>query len=306
MPPTPPNPTPQAKGELIGCFGLTEPDHGSDPSGMETKAVRAAGSTDWVLNGAKTWITNSPVAHLAVVWAKTHEGGKAGGVRGFLVPRGTPGFSTPRLEGKFSLRASDTGMIVLEDVRLPASAMLPGVVGMSGPFSCLNSARFGIAWGALGAAEFCFHAAREYTLSRKQFGHPLAANQLIQAKLATMFTDISAATALVLRVGRQREEAAAAAAAAAAAPSGSEVPTDAPPELISLVKRNSCKVALATAREARDMLGGNGISDEYGVIRHVCNLEAVNTYEGTESIHALTLGRAITGIPAFTPTGLGK
>ena len=271
---------------------------------METRAVRAPGGTDWVLSGAKTWITNSPLADVAVVWAKAYAGGEALGVRGFLVPRGAPGFSTPRLEGKFSLRASDTGMLVFEDVRLPDSAMLPGVKGMSGPFSCLNSARFGIAWGALGAAEFCFHAARAYTMERAQFGQPLAANQLIQAKLAVMLTDISAATALVLRVGRQREgalAAAGAAEAAGAAPGGT--PQDAAPELISMVKRNSCAVALRTAREARDMLGGNGISDEYHVIRHVCNLEAVNTYEGTESIHALTLGRAITGIQAFTPLG---
>jgi len=282
-----------AKGELVGCFGLTEPNHGSDPSGMETRAVRASGSSDWLLSGSKTWITNAPIADVAVVWAKTAEG-----VRGFLVPRGAPGFSTPRLQGKFSLRASDTGMLVMDGVRLPESAALPGVVGMSGPFSCLNSARFGIAWGALGAAEFCFHAARAYTLDRVQFGQPLAANQLVQAKLAVMLTDIAAATATVLRVGRMRE-----AAAAAAAPGGV---SDCAPELISLVKRNSCGVALRAAREARDMLGGNGISDEYHVIRHVCNLEAVNTYEGTESIHALTLGRAITGIQAFTPLGNAK
>jgi glutaryl-CoA dehydrogenase len=299
--PPPPPPPPQAKGELVGCFGLTEPNHGSDPSGMETKAVRSAEGGDWVLSGAKTWITNAPIADLAVVWAKAYQGGQPLGVRGFLVPRGAQGFSTPRLEGKFSLRASDTGMIVLEDVRLPAAAVLPGVQGMSGPFSCLNSARFGIAWGALGAAEFCFAAARSYTLDRVQFGQPLAANQLIQAKLATMFSDIAGAQALVLRVGRLRE--AAAAAAEAGGGGSAALPTDAAPELISLVKRTSCGVALRTAREARDMLGGNGISDEYHVIRHVCNLEAVNTYEGTESVHALTLGRAITGIQAFTPLG---
>ena len=265
---------------------------------METRAVRQPGG-DWLLTGSKTWITNSPVADLAVVWAKAYDAGapaaESGAVRGFLVPRGAPGFTTPRIEGKFSLRASDTGMIVLEDVRLPAAAMLPGVRGMSGPFSCLNSARFGIAWGALGAAEFCFHAARDYTLQRVQFGQPLAANQLIQHKLAVMLTDIAAASATVLRVGRLREAAAAAGGAGA----------DCAPELISLVKRNSCGVALRTAREARDMLGGNGISDEYGVVRHVLNLEAVNTYEGTESIHALALGRGITGIPAFVPTGAG-
>jgi glutaryl-CoA dehydrogenase len=267
---------------------------------METRAVRQAGG-DWLLSGSKTWITNSPVADVAVVWAKAFDAGapeaERGAVRGFLVPRGAPGFSTPRIEGKFSLRASDTGMIVCEDVRLPHAAMLPGVRGMSGPFSCLNSARFGIAWGALGAAEFCFHAARAYTLERRQFGHPLAANQLIQHKLAVMLTDIAAASATVLRVGRVREAAAAAAAGGAG---------DCPPELISLVKRNSCGVALRCAREARDMLGGNGISDEYGVVRHVLNLEAVNTYEGTESIHALTLGRGITGIPSFVPTGAPK
>lgn len=267
---------------------------------METRARRVPGSSDWVLTGAKTWITNSPIADLAVVWAKCEEGGdgKAGKVRGFLVPKGAKGFSAPRIDGKFSLRASATGSLFFDDVRLPATAVLPGVVGMSGPFSCLNSARFGIAWGALGAGEFCFHAAREYVMARKQFGHPLGANQLIQMKLANMLSDLTTAQATVLRVGRMRE-----AAKTAAATAGGDVPDDAPVELISLVKRNSCSTALRIAREARDMLGGNGISDEYHVVRHMCNLEAVCTYEGTESIHALTLGRAITGIQAFTPLG---
>ena len=263
-----------------------------------------SGSTDWELSGAKTWITNAPIADIAVVWAKTFENGKAGGVRGFIVPKGAPGFSAPRIEGKFSLRASDTGSLFFDQVRLPGTAILPGVSGMSGPFSCLNSARFGIAWGALGAGEFCFHAAREYVMSRKQFGHPLGANQLVQLKLANMLTDLATAQATVLRVGRMRELAKEV--HSAAAPGEERLPDDAPVELISLVKRNSCSTALKIAREARDMLGGNGISDEYHVVRHMCNLEAVNTYEGTESIHALTLGRAITGIQAFRPLGDAK
>ena len=284
---------------MIGAFGLTEPDFGSDPSGMSTKAVWDAATKEWVLSGAKMWITNAPVCDVALVWAKAHGGGEAGGVRGFLVRRGARGFSTPSIAGKFSLRASATGQLVLDGVRLPAEAMLPGVRGMSGPFSCLNSARFGIAWGALGAAEACFDAARAYAGERRQFGAPLAANQLVQARLANMMADIALAKAAVLQVGRVRE-AAAAAAAAPGAPAGGV--DDCAPELISLVKRNSCAVALRVARDARDLLGGNGISDEYGVIRHMLNLEAVVTYEGTDAIHTLTLGRGITGIAAFTPS----
>jgi len=279
---------PLAAGDMIGCFGLTEPDHGSDPAGMATKATRQPDGS-YRLSGSKNWITNSPIADVALVWAR--EAG-TGDVRGFLVERGAKGFTTPRIEGKFSLRASETGMIFLDDTPVPAANVLPGARGLGGPFACLNAARFGIAWGTLGAAAACFDVARAYVGGRKQFGHPLAANQLIQKKLADMLAGIAMATAGTLRVGRLRE-------AAAAAPGGG----DCPPELISLVKRNSCAVALAAAREARDMLGGNGIADEYHVIRHAMNLEAVNTYEGTADIHALTLGRAITGIQAFTPLG---
>jgi glutaryl-CoA dehydrogenase len=286
-------PRPQATGELVGSFGLTEPDHGSDPSGMATAARWDEGAREWVLSGSKTWITNAPICDVAVVWAKAHGNGEAGAVRGFLVRRGARGFSTPKIEGKQSLRASVTGMLVLDDVRLPAAAMLPGVRGMGGPFSCLNSARFGIAWGALGAGEACFDVARDYVGSRRQFGAPLAANQIIQLRLANMLSDLATARAAVQQVGRVRE-----AALAAAAPGA---PDDAAPELISIVKRNSCAVALRVARDARDMLGGNGISDEYGIIRHMSNLETVNTYEGTETVHALTIGRGITGISAFTP-----
>jgi len=264
---------------------------------MATRAKWDEGAGEWVLDGAKMWITNAPVCDVALVWAKAHGGGETGAVRGFLVPRGARGFSTPRIAGKFSLRASATGQLVLDGVRLPRAAMLPGARGMGGPFACLNSARFGIAWGALGAAEACFDAARAYAGDRRQFGAPLAANQIVQLRLANMLTDIAAAKAMTLQVGRVRE------AALAAARAGGGGPDDAPPELISLVKRNSCAAALRVARDARDMLGGNGISDEYGVIRHVLNLESVNTYEGTETIHALTLGRGITGISAFTPHG---
>jgi glutaryl-CoA dehydrogenase len=265
-----------ATGELIGCFGLTEPNSGSDPGSMQTKAVKKGNS--YILNGSKTWITNSPIADVAVVWAKTEDGV----IRGFLVERGMPGFTTPKIEGKLSLRASITGMIVLENVEVPASNMLPLAKGLGGPFSCLNSARYGIAWGVLGAAEFCFHQARQYVLDRKQFGVPLASFQLIQRDLANMATEISLAQMSCIQVGRLKDK-------------GEDAI-----EMTSLIKRNSCMKALDVARVARDMLGGNGISDEYHIMRHSANLETVNTYEGTSSIHALILGRAITGIQAFT------
>ena len=263
-----------ASGELIGCFGLTEPDHGSDPGSMVTRAEKVAGG--YKLNGAKTWISNSPVAHIAVVWAKLD-----GVIRGFIVERGSKGFSTPTIEGKLSLRASITGEIVLQDCVIPAENLLPNVQGLAGPFGCLNNARYGIAWGAMGAAEFCWHAARQYVLDRKQFGRPLAANQLIQKKLADMQTEIALGLAGALRLGRMLE------AGKAAPPS------------ISLMKRNNCGKALDIARMARDMHGGNGVSDEFHVMRHLVNLETVNTYEGTHDIHALILGRAQTGIQAF-------
>ena len=265
-----------AKATIVGCFGLTEPDHGSDPGSMVTRAHKVDGG--YVLNGAKTWITNSPIADIALVWAKND----AGVIRGFIVERGAKGFTTPKIEGKFSLRASITGEIVLDEVFVPDENLLPNVEGLKGPFSCLNKARFGISWGALGAAEFCWHAARSYTLDRHQFGRPLAANQLIQLKLSNMLTEIAIGYQSVLRVGRLMDEGRAA------------------PEMVSLVKRNSCGKALDIARVARDMHGGNGISDEYHVIRHVMNLEAVNTYEGTHDVHALILGRAQTGIQAFS------
>ncbi|WP_443023773.1 acyl-CoA dehydrogenase [Sneathiella sp.] len=265
-----------ASGEWIGCFGLTEPDHGSDPGSMVTRARSAPGG--YRVSGAKMWITNSPVADVFVVWAKTDDGE----IRGFILEKGMEGLSAPKIEGKFSLRASITGEIVMDDVFVPEENLLPNVRGLSGPFGCLNSARFGIAWGALGAAEFCWQAALNYTLERKQFGRPLAANQLIQKKLADMQTEISIGLQACLRVGRLRDEGRAA------------------PEMISLIKRNSCGKALDIARMARDMHGGNGISDEFHVIRHVLNLEAVNTYEGTHDVHALILGRAQTGIQAFT------
>jgi glutaryl-CoA dehydrogenase len=264
-----------ASGEWVGCFGLTEPDHGSDPGGMTTRAVRAPGG--YRLTGAKMWITNSPIADVLVVWAKTEDGI----IRGFILERGMPGLSTPKIEGKFSLRASVTGEIVMDHVFVPEDNLLPQVSGLRGPFSCLNNARYGIAWGAMGAAEFCWHQARNYTLERRQFGRPLAANQLIQKKLVDMQTEIALGLNACLRLGRLKDQA------------------RATPEMISLLKRNNAGKALDIARMARDMHGGNGVSDEYHVIRHVMNLEAVNTYEGTHDIHALILGRAQTGIPAF-------
>ncbi|EPC04572.1 acyl-CoA dehydrogenase [Litchfieldella anticariensis FP35 = DSM 16096] len=265
-----------ASGEWVGCFGLTEPDHGSDPNGMSTRAVKT--NDGWRLNGTKTWITNSPIADVFVIWAKDQDGV----LRGFILEKGMPGLSAPKIEGKFSLRASVTGQIAMQDVEVSDDQCLPGVQGLKGPFSCLNRARFGIAWGSMGAAEACWHAARQYTLDRKQFGRPLAANQLIQKKLADMQTEIALGLQAALRVGRMIDE-------------GQLVP-----EAISLIKRNNCGKALDIARVARDMHGGNGIADEYHVIRHVMNLEAVNTYEGTHDIHALILGRAQTGIQAFT------
>ena len=265
-----------ASGELIGCMGLTEPDHGSDPAGMTSRARKTSGG--WRLSGTKTWISNSPIADLFLVWAKDDDGE----IRGFLLEKGADGLSAPKIEGKFSLRASPTGQIIMDDVRVSDEALLPGVSGLKGPFACLNKARFGICYGAMGAAEFCWHAARQYVLERKQFGRPLAANQLIQKKLADMQTEIALGLQGALRLGRLADQGKA---------SG---------ELISLVKRNNCGKALEIARTARDMHGGNGIADEYHVIRHVLNLESVNTYEGTHDIHALILGRAQTGIQAFT------
>ena len=265
-----------ATGEWVGCFGLTEPDHGSDPGGMKTRARQVDGG--YRLTGSKMWITNSPIADVAVIWAKDDEGV----IRGYLVERGMDGFSTPKIEGKMSLRASITGEIVLDDVFVPEENKLPNARGLSGPFGCLNRARYGISWGALGAAEFCWHAARGYTLERTQFGRPLAATQLVQKKLADMQTEITIGLQACLRVGRMVDEGTAAA------------------EAISLIKRNSCGKALDIARMSRDMHGANGISDEYHVMRHVINLETVNTYEGTHDVHALILGRAQTGIQAFT------
>jgi glutaryl-CoA dehydrogenase len=265
-----------ASGEWIGCFGLTEPNAGSDPAGMLTHGRKADGG--YILNGAKMWITNAPLADVLLVWAKDDQDI----IRGFIVERGMNGLSTPKIEGKFSLRASVTGEIVLDNVFVPDENVLPNVSGLKGPFSCLNKARYGIAWGALGAAEFCWHAARNYTLSREQFGRPLAANQLVQLKLVNMQTEITLGLHAVLRLGRLMDE--------------GRVATD----MISMLKRNSCGKAIDIARTARDMHGGNGISDEFHVIRHVMNLEAVNTYEGTHDIHALILGRAITGISAFS------
>ena len=263
-----------ASGEWVGCFGLTEADGGSDPGAMRTNAVRASGG--YVLNGAKMWITNSPIADLAVVWAKLD-----GDIRGFIVERGMKGFTTPKIEGKMSLRASVTGEIALSDVFVPEDNLLPNVKGLKGPFSCLNKARYGIAWGAMGAAEACWHGARQYALDRVVFGKPIAATQLVQKKLADMQTEIALGLFGALRLGRLIDE-------------GAWVP-----ETISLMKRNNCGKALAIAREARDIHGGNGISLEYHVIRHVMNLETVNTYEGTHDVHALILGRAQTGIQAF-------
>ncbi len=265
-----------ASGEWIGCFGLTEPDHGSDPGSMVTRARAVDGG--YRLTGAKMWISNSPIADVFVVWAKTDDGI----IRGFVLEKSMPGLSAPKIEGKFSLRTSVTGEIVLDDVFCPEENRLPGVEGLAGPFGCLNSARYGIAWGALGAAEFCWHAALQYTLDRTQFGRPLAANQLIQKKLADMQTEITLGLQGCLRLGRLKDEGKAA------------------PEITSILKRNSCGKALDIARAARDMHGGNGIVDEFHVIRHVLNLETVNTYEGTHDVHALILGRAQTGISAFS------
>jgi glutaryl-CoA dehydrogenase len=265
-----------AAGEWVGCFGLTEPDGGSDPSSMRTRAVKMPGG--YKLKGNKTWITNSPIADVFVVWAKD----EADEIRGFILDKGMKGLSAPKIAGKFSLRASVTGEIVMDDVFVPEENKFPEVKGLTGPFSCLNNARYGICWGAMGAAEACWHQARQYTLDRKVFGRPLAANQLVQKKLADMMTEITLGLQGALRLGRLKDE------------------ERCPPEAISLMKRNNCGKALDIARVARDMLGGNGIADEFHVIRHVMNLEAVNTYEGTHDIHALILGRAITGIQAFS------
>ena len=272
-----------ATGEWVGCFGLTEPNHGSDPASMLTRATPVDGG--YLLKGSKMWITNSPIADVFVVWAKKVDpDGKVGGqeaIHGFVLEKGMKGLSAPKIEGKMSLRASITGEIVMDDVFVPAENLLPGVNGLKGPFGCLNKARYGIAWGALGAAEFCWHAARQYTMDRQQFGRPLAQNQLIQKKLADMQTEITLGLQGCLRVGRLMDEGKAA------------------PEMISLIKRNSCGKSLDIARAARDMHGGNGIHDEYHVIRHMINLETVNTYEGTHDVHALILGRAQTGLQAF-------
>jgi glutaryl-CoA dehydrogenase len=265
-----------ASGEWVGCFGLTEPDHGSDPGSMVTRAKSVPGG--YRLNGAKMWITNAPIADVFVVWAKTEDGM----IRGFILEKGMEGLRAPKIEGKFSLRASATGEIVMDEVFVPEENLLPGVSGLRGPFSCLNNARYGIAWGVLGAAEFCWHAARDYTLERKQFGRPLAANQLIQKKLVDMQTEITLGLVACVRLGRLKDD------------------ERCPPEAISMLKRNNCGKALDVARLARDMHGGNGIHDEFHVIRHVMNLETVNTYEGTHDIHALILGRAQTGIQAFS------
>ena len=266
-----------ASGEIVGCFGLTEPDHGSDPGGMVTRATKVSGG--YRLTGAKTWITNAPIADVLIVWAKSEA--HDGAIRGFIVERGAAGLSTPAIKGKVSLRASITGEVVLDNVEVPEERLLPGASGLGGPFGCLNRARYGIAWGTMGAAEDCWRRARDYVLQRKQFGRPLAANQLIQKKLADMQTEIALGLQAALRVGRLFDE-------------GTVLP-----EAISLIKRNNAGKALDIARVARDMHGGNGIADEFHVIRHMTNLEAVNTYEGTHDIHALILGRAQTGIAAF-------
>jgi glutaryl-CoA dehydrogenase len=264
-----------ASGEFLGCFGLTEPDYGSDAGSMITRAKKVDGG--YVMNGAKMWISNAPYADIFVIWAKDD----AGEIRGFVLERGMKGLTAPKIEGKFSLRTSPTGEVVMADVFVPEANLLPNVKGLKGPFGCLNKARYGIAWGAMGAAEFCWHAARQYTLDRKAFGKPIAQNQLVQLKLADMMTEITLALQGALRVGRLMDEG------------------RATPEMVSLIKRNSCGKALDVARKARDMHGGNGIADEFHVIRHVLNLEAVNTYEGTHDIHALILGRAQTGLSAF-------
>ena len=266
-----------ASGEYAGCFGLTEPDHGSDPSSMVTRAKKIDGG--YSISGAKNWITNSPIADVFVIWAKSDE--HDGKIKGFVLEKGMKGLTAPKIEGKFSLRASITGMIMMDEVEIPEENLLPNAQGLAGPFGCLNRARYGIAWGSMGAAEFCWHAGRQYTLDRKQFGKPLAANQLIQKKLADMQTEISLGLQGCLRLGRLMDDHQASA------------------ELISLMKRNNCGKALDIARMSRDMHGGNGVSDEYGVIRHAMNLEAVNTYEGTHDVHALILGRAQTGLQAF-------
>ncbi|MDP1669114.1 acyl-CoA dehydrogenase [Phaeovulum sp.] len=266
-----------ATGEFIGCFGLTEPDAGSDPGGMKTTARKTAGG--YVLNGTKMWISNSPIADVFVVWAKSEAHG--GKIRGFVLEKGLKGLSAPKIQGKLSLRASVTGEIVMQNVEVGEDALLPGVEGLKGPFGCLNRARYGIAWGVMGAAETCFHAARQYGLDRKQFGRPLANTQIYQLKLANMLTEINLGLQAALRVGRLMDEA------------------NAAPEMISLIKRNNCGKALDIARAARDMHGGNGISDAFPVMRHMVNLETVNTYEGTHDVHALILGRAITGLQAF-------
>ncbi|MEL7684916.1 acyl-CoA dehydrogenase [Citromicrobium bathyomarinum] len=266
-----------ASGELIGCFGLTEPDAGSDPAGMKTVAKKDG--DDYVISGSKTWISNSPFADVFVVWAKSEEHG--GAIRGFVLEKGMEGLSAPKIEGKISLRASTTGMIMMDEVRVPSSAMFPEVQGLKGPFSCLNRARYGISWGAMGAAEFCMDAAKQYGLDRQQFGVPLASKQLYQLKLADMLTEIALGLQASLRVGRLMDEG------------------NWSPDMVSIVKRNNVGKALNIARVSRDMHGGNGISEEYQVIRHMVNLETVNTYEGTHDVHALILGRAITGIPAF-------
>ncbi|MBL4792956.1 MAG: acyl-CoA dehydrogenase, partial [Citromicrobium sp.] len=266
-----------ASGELIGCFGLTEPDAGSDPAGMKTHAKKDG--DDYVISGSKTWISNSPFADVFVVWAKSEEHG--GAIRGFVLEKGMEGLSAPKIEGKLSLRASTTGMIMMDEVRVPASAMFPEVQGLKGPFSCLNRARYGISWGAMGAAEFCMDAAKQYGLDRQQFGVPLASKQLYQLKLADMLTEIALGLQASLRVGRLMDEG------------------NWSPDMVSIVKRNNVGKALNIARVARDMHGGNGISEEYQIMRHMINLETVNTYEGTHDVHALILGRAITGIPAF-------
>ena len=265
-----------AKGNLIGCFGLTEPDHGSDPSGMKTRAYLKDGN--YILNGSKNWITNSPIADVLIVWAKD----ESGDIRGFILEKDMKGLSCPKIEGKFSLRTSNTGMIFMDNVVVPKENMLQNIKGLRGPFSCLNNARYGISWGVLGAAEDCYLRAREYCLDRKQFNRPLAANQLVQFKLAEMLSEIALGTQASLRVGRMLDE------------------DMVIPENISIVKRNNCLKSLNIARTARDMLGGNGISDEYHVIRHMLNLEAVNTYEGTQDIHALIIGKGITNISSFS------
>jgi glutaryl-CoA dehydrogenase len=273
-----------ASGEIIGCFGLTEPDHGSDPGGMVTTAMKTDGG--WIINGAKMWITNSPIADVAVVWAKAKEHKDDPGViRGFILEKEMKGYSAPHTKFKMSLRASETGELVFDDVFVPDENMFPDVTGLKGPFMCLNSARYGIAWGTVGAAEFCYQRARQYVLDRKQFGHPLAANQLIQTKLANMLTDITSMQLLALRLGELKDS------------------ERHHPGMTSLAKRHNCGKALEIARIARDMHGGNGITGDYRVIHHMVNLESVNTYEGTYDIHGLILGREITGIQAFTPKG---